>query len=137
MNAKNFTFSNDEYLNFDLIGINSREKDFRLAWFLNKELNWDLGREKPYKLETKDQNSEHELFRYFSEENDFTIHLISNRSLKGALIQEYAQIEYLLKVEGREDIEELVKKIRKINNVLAAFHLPQENMKHVSHLFFD
>lgn len=137
MNSKSITFSNDEYLNFDLIGINSREKDFRLAWFLNKELNWDLVREKPYQLETKDQVSEHELFKYACEDYDFTIHLISNRSLKGVLIQEYAQIEYLLKVEGRNDIEDLVKKIRKINNVLAAFHLPQENMKHVSHLFFD
>jgi hypothetical protein len=53
------------------------------------------------------------------------------------IIPEYGQLEYLLKVEGREDIEELVKQIRKINNVLAAFHLSQESLKHVSHLFFD
>jgi hypothetical protein len=53
------------------------------------------------------------------------------------LIPEYAQIEYLLKVEGREDIDELLKQIRKITNVLAAFHLTQESLKNVSHLFFD
>lgn len=137
MGAKSITFSNEDYLNFELIGINSREKDFRLAWFLNKEMHWGLERMKPYMLETKEQNSEHELFKFVSEEKHFTIHLISNRSLQGALIPEYAQIEYLLKVEGREDIEELVKQIRKINNVLAAFHLSQESLKHVSHLFFD
>ena len=34
-------------------------------------------------------------------------------------------------------VEELVKQIRKINNVLAAFHLTQDSLKHVSHLFFD
>lgn len=137
MAAKNITFSNEEYLNFELIGINSREKDFRLAWFINREMKWSLERLKPYRLETKDQNSEHELFKYVSEESHYTIHLISNRSLQGVLIPEYAQLEYLLKVEGREDIDYLVKEIRKINNVLAAFHLSQENLKHVSHLFFD
>ena len=137
MSPKNITFSNDEYLNFELIGINSREKDFRLAWFLNREMKWSLERKEPYKLEIKEQNSEHELFKYVSEENHYTIHLISNRSLQGVLIPEYAQLEYLLKVEGREDIEELVKQIRKINNVLAAFHLTQDSLKHVSHLFFD
>lgn len=137
MNSKNITFSNEEYLKFELIGINSREKDFRLAWLLNKEMSWHLERQEPYKLETKDQNSEHELFQFISEENQYTVHLISNRSLQGVLVQEYAQIEYLLKVEGIEDIEELVKQIRKINNVLAAFHLSQESLKHVSHLFFD
>jgi hypothetical protein len=137
MNAKNITFSNEEYLKFELIGINSREKDFRLAWLLNKELGWELERKEPYKLETKDQNSEHEMFQFISESEHFKIHLISNRSLQGVLLQEYAQLEYLLKIEGREDIEDLVKQIRKINNVLAAFRLSQENIKHVSHLFFD
>ena len=38
MGAKSITFSNEDYLNFELIGINSREKDFRLAWFLNKDM---------------------------------------------------------------------------------------------------
>jgi predicted metal-dependent hydrolase len=137
MASRNITFSNEEYLNFELIGINSREKDFRLAWFLNKEMKWSLERLAPYKLETKDRSSEHELFKFVSEENHYTIHLISNRSLQGVLLPEYAQLEYLLKVEGREDIENLVKEIRKINNVLAAFHLSQESLKHVSHLFFD
>ena len=137
MNAKNITFSNEEYLKFELIGINSREKDFRLAWLLNNALGWELERKAPYRLETKDQNSEHEMFQFISERNHYTIHLISNRSLQGVLLQEYAQLEYLLKVEGREDIEELVKQVRKINNVLAAFHLSQESLKHVSHLFFD
>jgi len=137
MGAKSITFSNEDYLNFELIGINSREKDFRLAWFLNKDMKWSLERTDPHILETKDQKSEHELFKFVSEENHYTVHLISNRSLQGVLIPEYAQIEYLLKVEGREDIEELVKQIRKINNVLAAFHLSQDSLKHVSHLFFD
>jgi hypothetical protein len=100
-------------------------------------MKWSLERTDPHILETKDQKSEHELFKFVSEENHYTVHLISNRSLQGVLIPEYAQIEYLLKVEGREDIEELVKQIRKINNVLAAFHLSQDSLKHVSHLFFD
>ena len=100
MGAKSITFSNEDYLNFELIGINSREKDFRLAWFLNKDMRWSLERMKPYILETKEQNSEHELFKFVSEENHFTIHLISNRSLQGALIPEYAQIEYLLKCKS-------------------------------------
>ncbi|MFA9221101.1 MAG: IPExxxVDY family protein [Sediminibacterium sp.] len=98
MSAKSITFSNEEYLNFELIGINSREKDFRLAWFLNREMKWSLERKKPHKLETKEQNSEHELFQFISEENHYTVHLISNRSLQGVLVPEYAQIEYLLKV---------------------------------------
>jgi len=139
MCAKKLNFSNEEYLDFDLVGISSREKEFRMAWLLNRELDWQLELSQPIQLINGNQKSEHDMYVYESEINHFVIRLLTNRSVNGVLLPEFGHMEFLLKIEGveQEQIQEWIKRIRGMQDVLGVFFLSNESIKNVEHLIFD
>ena len=139
MCAKKISFSNDEYLDFDLVGISSREKEFRMAWLLNRELDWQLELKAPIELTNGNQKSSHDMYEYTSEINHFVIRLLTNRSVNGVLLPEFAHMEFLLKIQGADEqqLQEWVKRIRGINDVLGVFSLSNESIKNIEHLIFD
>lgn len=139
MCAKKLNISNDEYLDFDLVGISSREKEFRMAWLLNREFEWQLELSEPIDLMNGNQKSSHDMYVYTSEVNHFVIRLLTNRSVNGVLLPEFAHMEFLLKIQGAEpgQIQEWIKRIRGINDVLGAFALSNESIRNIEHLIFD
>lgn len=139
MCAKKLNFSNEEYLDFDLVGISSREKEFRMAWLLNRELDWQLELRQPIELVNGNQKSAHDMYVYASEINHFVIRLLTNRSVNGVLLPEFGHMEFLLKIEGAEQgqIQEWIKRIRGMQDVLGVFFLSNESIKNVEHLIFD
>jgi hypothetical protein len=124
---------------FELVGISSHEKDFRLCWALNKALGWNLVRMEDVVLDSKDGESSHARFVYVDPANKMTYTLIENTAPEGTLIPEKAQFDFLLLIEsnGQEVPERLYRELRKVSFVLAAFPLMTDKLKSKQNLIFS
>lgn len=139
--------------NFTLIGISSRENDYKLSWALNKNLSFNFKRDKKgYILNTpKKQTEQLSLFDYVKddENNDvdtniqlFSMYnyecenealsylLVSNKGEKGPLIPEQKGFEYLMLIDGEiNNIGEFIKKINDVEEVLLAKEIDVDKLK--------
>jgi len=54
----------EDYYDFDLLGISSHEKNYRLVWSLNRGMNWMLSKVDDVCLDWKGVSSSHSVFKY-------------------------------------------------------------------------
>ncbi len=119
-----FDFDSD----FKLIGIASHENDYRLSWAINKSLDVDFVRvddliinHPKHKIETP-----YSMYSYFDEDNFISYNLISNKSEKGFLLPNMANIDFILKISEETDsdiLDNLLKKLKKIDIIITAFFI--------------
>lgn len=121
---------------FCLIGIVCPEKDFRLCWMLNNQLDLKLAK-------TEDHTSaagKHSLFSYADEHLMREYYLVVNKADTGKLLlEEHQHIGYFLLVKGEMDDEEkkyFAEQIKKINTVSAAYIIDAETLKSKQNLIF-
>jgi len=133
-----------DYIDYEfiLIGICTQMDDYKLCWHLNKQLDIDFIRD------INDITSLHQkkkvdilfsLFNHVDIENDLHYSIISNRSLLVNLIPEQKQTDYFLKISGEIDAldsSEIVKKIKRIENVIAAFSIEISSLKSKDNIIF-
>jgi hypothetical protein len=148
---------------FVLIGISSHEKDYRLCWALNNVLDIDLTKTESLEIKSKKQivPSFFSLFMYENTDEFVEYFVIANQSenklvasktntlfVKGAkesqttdgiLIPEHKQMDYFFVIRGEVDEEktdELIKKIKEIDLVLAAARIDVTALKSKANLIF-
>jgi hypothetical protein len=139
---KKFTLNIEEEfeLDFELIGISCHEKDFRLCYDLNNQLEIDLIRIKDLEIVLKNSKGSYSLYEYLDDENRIDYYLISNRSEKGTLIPEQKGTDYFLQLKGvtyDEMVEELIDKISSLPIVLTAYKINVNTLKSKQNLIFD
>lgn len=110
----------DEY-DFEIIGVSSHEKDYRLAWSLNKTLGWRLVRVADVVVEGKRSTTHHARFRWTHPVDQTVFTLIDNKTPDGNFMPDLAQFDYLLKIEQPADLtmKKLLEGLRKTDFVLA------------------
>ena len=138
-NMAKVTLDFEEDYDFDLIGICSHVKDYRLVWELNQSLKFDFGRGENYELNLKGENQSHSFFEYNDDENALQYSLINNKSDSGYLIPEEKNCDYLLVVKGcllEGGKGELVKKIAQLKHVLTAYMVEVSNLRSKENLLF-
>ncbi len=142
---------------FSLLAISSSEPDYKLCIHLNRLLNIDLVRESPIDLSAKNMKSPlaFSCFCYEEEENFNEYMLLSNRStnsipvksnistapslfdeespadMKGFLVPELTQCDYLLivKGDGHETLAKSIQpKLKNINFVQAVQNVSPETL---------
>lgn len=124
---------------FDLIGICSHNKDYRLVWELNKVLEIDLFKDENYEIKRKEQIQSHAFFHFCDEENLVDFYLIANRSENGMLLPEEKKCDYLFLIKGNTSEQATIKtlqKIGKIKSVLAMYQIPVKELKSKENLVF-
>ena len=99
----------DEY-DFEIIGVSSHEKDYRLAWSLNKTLGWRLVRIEDAVVEGKRSTTHHARFRWTHPVDQTVFTLIDNKTPDGTFMPELIQFDYLLKIE--QPSESVMKKLQ-------------------------
>ncbi|SFN48635.1 hypothetical protein SAMN04487989_101769 [Bizionia echini] len=153
----------DEFLDtidYALIGIHSPLEGYRLAYFLNKELQLFLSRQKA-DLDFGN-NTQYEIFEWVDAHKFATWHLVSNtcrvemmaisndNSLFGLqeqqttktyyLIPEYKTVNYFLKIADDAitdaQVQKLLKKIQSIPNVLTTYRVNPSELKSKNNLIF-
>ncbi len=139
--AKKLSFNIDFSSEYSFIGIACQLKDYRLAFFLNKQLNLNLKRISDFVQGSADKEEiSYSLFNYHNPETKNNFCLISNHNSEAKLIAALKNIDYFLLIEN--DIpdaskKELIANIRKIPNVMAAYDIELSKIKNISNLLAD
>jgi len=133
---KNLRLDVNHDINFSLIGISSHENDYRLVWAINNSLKIQYIRTDNLvvhypKLKI---DAEFSRFAYVDEERIMTYYLISNRCPDGILFPEIKNIDFLMQVVGElnsKSIDALLKSLRKIDIISAAYFIKPEMIKNI------
>jgi hypothetical protein len=125
----------DEY-DFEIIGVSSHEKDYRLAWSLNKTLGWRLVRIQDAVIEGKRSTTHHARFRWTHPVDQTVFTLIDNKTPEGTFMPDLMQFDYLLKIEHAVEstMKKLQEGLRKTDFVNAFQKQEVEKLKFKDHL---
>lgn len=129
----------DKY-DFSLIGIICHHRDYRLCMSLNNKLEINLSKQEEYMVFNNKRMEDQffSFYEYINEEDD-RYNLISNKSLKGFLIPEQNQIDYLFLLHfARMEVDEteLLIKLKEIPIILGAYKLDAAKLKSRENLVF-
>ncbi|MFZ1687912.1 MAG: IPExxxVDY family protein [Flavobacteriales bacterium] len=115
-----------------IIGISSHEKDYRLCWALNKELNIELGRtDTDVILNEEGHSTSFPVFEHVDEEENLHVTLVHNRSAGGLLLKEQKLADYFLMLNNDAPFEtdDLLARVRATPFVLTAFPLDYHSLR--------
>ena len=133
-----FTLEIEEDYDFQLTGIFSHIKDYRLSWYLNHQLGIDLHKSENLVLKTKDINQEHSFHEFHDEENLREFFLLANRSEDGWLVPE-EKCDYMLMLKGhfsKSEYDHIKASILELKHVLATSQIHVEDLKSKENLLF-
>ena len=133
----------EEYeYDFDLLGICCHEKDYRLCWAINSNLNLSLSktRETIDVMFSKKENriGAFTIFKHENADENESLFLIANKSIYGSLIPEKNHVDYFLLVKNSSDIKphQFIDKINSIPFVLTAQEIDVNVLKSKENLIF-
>mgnify|MGYP001185837450 FL=1 len=145
--------SDDLEKDYKLIAIHSDIEPYKLAFEINKKLKIKLKRSS-FDLSFKNKSSIFDLYKHISEVFNTKLYLILNKSTdekkiegqllfknfdeQSYLIPELRKAQYLLKIEGGGfDIDNLLKKLNEIDNVISSYRTEISSIKSKYNLIFE
>lgn len=136
-----FLLDEDFEFDFNLVGISSHVKDYRLCWAVNKALNLDLVKlDDEIKIRNKNNNdqSTFSIYYYLDKDSETEFELICNRHEHGYLIPELKTADYFLKISEYFDgsLSELVQQLRKTNLINMAFEIDVDSLRSKQNLLY-
>lgn len=129
-----------DYIDYDfvLIGICSQEEDFRLCWLLNQEFGHDFERIDDLEI-VNPRPARFSVFLSQDLDNDLDYYLIANRHPAVILVPEQQKTDYFLKITGETEMvdpEEVVRALRAMPSVIAAFPVNVKDLKSKENIIF-
>lgn len=126
---------------FEILSIITSASDYRLCWYLNQCLHFDLEFYEALEiyLPSKKKTFLFDRFRYYDEINKLEYYLITNQSEGGMLLSELKNVDYILKIQGgiAHDMKtEIWAAIKKIPIIEAVFDTPVFELKNKNRLLF-
>lgn len=130
------------YPDLAIIGINSQLKDYRLAFFLNKDTALSLNRlnDLPVFAEKENLLPEYPFFYCHQPSQRAHFYLLGNNHVAAKIIPVYKQADFLLMVRGQlepDNIMDLTQNIRKINGVQLVFNIDLSKIKNLDGIMSD
>lgn len=122
---------------FQLIGICSQSKDYKMAWELNRALSIGLERDpNNFQIILGKSNSEHPIFRFQCEQSHVEYELIANKGTSGFLIPEKKQVPYFLLVYANilMPVGTIVNSIKNQTDVSLCFEVDIESLMNKENL---
>ena len=104
-----------------LYGLVSQLKDYRLCWYLNKELNFDLMRMNDIEIihKKKNKTAVFSLYRYEDDLDKCLVYVISNKYQGEHFLAEVRHADFFLVVKGEVDEEKKVSMQSALKNIPA------------------
>ena len=133
----------EEYeYDFDLYGISSHEKDYRICWAINNSLGLSLERtaeniEVIFNQQEK-QNSQFPIFKFECDNVLETYYLISNKYENQQLIEEQKHVDFFLMVKSSDVLcsHNIIDKLKDIPFVLAVNKVDVSMLRSKKNLIF-
>lgn len=140
MAKKILKISEEVKFDFALLGIICHHRDYRLCMSLNNKLEINLCKQDEYVIfnNKRMEDQSFSFYEYVNEEED-RYNLISNKSLKGFLLPEQNQMDYLFLIRYvRMEIDEteILIKLKQIPIILGAYKLDTSKLKSRENLVF-
>jgi hypothetical protein len=141
--AKKTLFRLEFETEFRIVGVFCPEKDYRFCWLLNNILDFNFRRTPDFQfIPPKSKVTEfHAVYHYERESLQRTYYLVNNRSNEGGrLFANPAGLDFLLLVkadDSRFDYSQLLKKIRALPQVTAAYMLDDALGKNKDGFMYD
>lgn len=147
-------------IDYELIAIHSTLEDYRLAYFINRELSILLEKnQKDIEIRVKEGDSCFTMFIFDDEEQEITWNLIQNKGTVSSqqntaslfeetgldittsvfLIPELKKVDYFIKIEntgGDLALEELISKLLSIRQITTAYEIDHQKLKSKNNLIF-
>ena len=116
----------NEVPDFYLLAIASHENDYRLTWALNQNLKLNLIKVDDFICNHPKHKvvTNYSMYNFDDENNHLEYNLISNKSEKGFLLPDLKNIDFVLRVSGdmdQDNLNTIVQKLKKIDIVITAF----------------
>lgn len=136
--AKKLKLSTGSSYDYTTIGIACHMKDYRFTFFLNDQLGFQMRRMKDLLFSEGNDLRRFSFFIYDNPEERRQFYLVSNYHEEGRLIPSEKGADFLLIVndtlsEARK--RELVSRIQKIPQVLAAYDIPKGKANNLETIF--
>ena len=126
---------------FAVFSLYSNQKDYRLAWLLNKNLGFELERLLDYTHSfSEGKTAKLSLFGFNYKEYRMFLMLIGNKSENGSIIAETPVPDYLLLFWNMSDFfntHSFQQNIRKIQQIQTISGLSEKQMKKHEAFFYD
>ncbi len=139
--AKKISLTLDFTSDYSVIGISCHLKDYRLTFNLNKELNLHLKRIDDFTLvEKKNESLHYSVYYYHCHETNNNFSLVSNHHSERKLITSLRQFDYFLLIQNNISTtakKELIKRIKKVPNILTAFEIDLSSIKNIHNLLAE
>lgn len=128
-------------LDFDVIGICSNHRDYRLCWALNSGIGLNLVKsDEDFMISGKKGavSGTFSLYEFIDPETRTQFYLIKNKNKNETLLPELPQLDYVLVLRENFDIdpEDFIEKVKKVPSVQTAFLYHAEELKSASNLIF-
>ena len=123
---------------FELVGLISSARGYKLAWEINHALGINLARKDDLKMTTKEGEFFFGLFEHQSSLN--AVKLFRNRANEGdiVLLPEHSHLDYILYTKGDEDVgsKRLQEVLRNIPSIELVAFLPLAALKSKDNFIF-
>ena len=136
--AKKLKLSSGSSYDYTTIGVACPMKDYRLTFFLNDKLGFQLRRTEDLHFGEGDELRRFSFFIYNNTEERRQFYLVSNYHEEGRLIPSEKGADYFLIVnDGLAAVKkkELITQIQKIPQVLAAYDIPKGKVNNLETIF--
>jgi len=137
--AKKYILEVEEDYDFEVYGLASHERNYRVCWEINVLANINLAL-KPGCVFNRVNGAliEHIVYLYENEDLGCRIHLICNQQGDSILFPKHKNLSYLLKVENypSENLNKLLQLLKPSSIILTVFKLDLETLKFRDKLIF-
>ncbi len=130
----------DYSYDFELMGITTVAKGYRVAWEMNKYLNLQLKKESDLVVKEGELTNS---YSYFVHQAVFNVlRVFKNRSnesdqVKHFLAPEHTHFDYLIMIQGQElDSKRLQKELKAIPSIELVAFIPLDSLKSKDHFIF-
>lgn len=120
-----------------LVLITSTNKDYRMAYFLNKQLGFNFVRRPDLEYSHHDHKVTGSYSVYSCEQTNLQVswYLLGNKHAKGNLLKKTTNVDYLLVARGNNeavDASGMLAKLRKVPNTLFVQQSQYENLPNIA-----
>jgi len=129
-------------LDFVLIAVTSPLKDYRICYFINKHLHFNLTKIADLAVDIYQGVTEPARFscyHYQWETTETDFYFIANKGAEGLLIPEMREVDYFLMIKNfidETDLNNIISALNRITEILAAVKIDPKKIKSRENLLF-
>ncbi len=138
--SKIITLNIDYDNEYQIIGISSHLKAYKLIYFLNTVLSYKFKRTQDFSGMMERENISYSTYIFRDQDSRIEYCIISNHHPEQKLIPALKQIDYFLIIKYLQEnrtIAELLHKIKRIPRILTAYKIDNETFKDIGLLYTD